>query len=174
MKRYIKQSLQIISLALLLCSPVFAKTTPDDEQQIHIKSDSFHFDNQNGIATYTGHVLATQGTRQLTGDRLEIYRDPKTGQIDKLIAYGEPAKYQGLTAPDKPLLFAHAQTITYWVATESLILTGQAEITQAGDVYRAAQIEYDGVKQTVYSPPSDQGQTFIILKNRTSKQDAGI
>ncbi len=167
-------ALGIIGIVLLMiCTPVFANNAPDDEQQIAINADSFHFDNQTGIATYTDNVVATQGSRRLTGDRLEIYRNAQTGKIEKLIVYGKPAHYQGLTSPDKPLLFAHAQIITYVIATKYLTLTGEAEVTQDGDVYRAAQIEYDGVKETVYSPPTEKRQTTIILKNRTSKEDAG-
>jgi lipopolysaccharide export system protein LptA len=149
---------------ILLLTPFLLWANPsDDAQDIAINADAFHYDNQSGIATYTGNVVATQGTRKLTGDRLEVFRHEKTGKLDKIIVHGNLAHYQGLTDPDKPLLFAKASQITYEIPNKFLTLTGKAEVTQGGDVYRSEKIEYDGVKETIYSPPSKQ-QTTIILK----------
>ncbi|MGA2655817.1 MAG: lipopolysaccharide transport periplasmic protein LptA [Gammaproteobacteria bacterium] len=140
-------------------------------QELSIKSDSFHYDNKTGIATYTGNVFAKQGEKQLTGNRLEIYRNEKTGKMDKIIVYGKPAKYQGAVEEGKPPVFAKANKITYDLPNEFLTLSGNAQVQQNEDIYRAEQIEYDGIKDTVYSPPSSRGQTTIILKDL---ENAGI
>lgn len=134
-------------------------------QELSIKSDTFHYDNQTGIATYTGNVQAVQGDKRLTGNTLKIYRNEKTGKMDKIIVYGKPAKYQGTVEAEKPPVFAKANKITYDVASEFLTLNGNAEVKQEDDIYRAEQIEYDGIKDTVYSPPSSKSQTVIILKD---------
>ncbi|MFA6037638.1 MAG: lipopolysaccharide transport periplasmic protein LptA [Legionellales bacterium] len=140
-------------------------------QDLTINSDSFHYDNKTGIATYLGNVHATQKDRELTGDRLEIYRDEKTGKMDLIKIFGKPAKYQGSVEEGKPPVFAKANEITYHIPTKFLTLTGNAEVKQEDDIYRSHIIEYDGIKDTVYSPASKQGQTTIILKDIN---DAGI
>lgn len=157
--------------ALCYASVLFANTD-DDTQPLSITSDEFHYDNQSGVATYTGSVVATQGSRKLTGDRLEIFRDASTDKLDYFIVYGKPAYYQGLTDADKPLLYAHAETITYKIPTNFLILEGSADVEQGGDQYTAARIEYDGIKETIYSPPSQSQQTLIILKGHNDANTA--
>jgi lipopolysaccharide export system protein LptA len=159
-----QQFLKFIIITLIGYQANVMANVADDAAPLSINSDTFHFDNQTGIATYTGNVNATQGTRKLTGERLEIYRDAKTGKMDKIIVKGTPAHYQGLVEPNKPLLYAKANTITYLIATKFLTLAGNAEVKQDEDIYRAEKIEYDGMKETVYSPPSDKQQTTIILK----------
>jgi lipopolysaccharide export system protein LptA len=149
---------------LLFISNIVIAQSPDDTQPLTINSDSFHFDNQTGIATYTGNVLATQGSRRLTGDRLEVHRDEKTQKMSEIIVHGNPARYEGLTDPDKPLLHAQAKLITYKITTQFLTLQNDAQVEQQGNIYRADKIEYDGIKDTVYSPPST-AQTTIILKD---------
>ncbi len=159
-----KMRVSFLTAILIACNVSFA-------QELTISSDSFHYDNQTGIATYSGNVVATQGDRRLTGNHLEIYRNEKTGKMDTLIVQGKPAHYQGTVEPDKPPVFANANKITYDVTKKFLTLTGNAEVKQNDDIYRAHQIEYDGIKDTVYSPPSKQGQTTIILKD---VENAGI
>ncbi len=155
--------LRVLMLGLLFINNMaFAQSPP---QNLTINSDTFHFDNQTGIATYTGNVIATQGERHLTGDRLEIYRDEKSGKMDHIIIYGKPAHYEGPTEEGKPPIFAKALEITYNIPTKFLTLTGDAQVKQEGDIYRSHIIEYDGIKETVYSPPSNKGQTTIILKD---------
>lgn len=163
-------SIIMAAILFMICSATYAKL-PDDSQPLTIKSDAFHYDNQKGIATYTGHVLATQGTRRLMGDRLEIYRNEQTGKMERIVVHGSPAYYEGLTELDKPPVHAQAKLITYDVPTKFLTLTQDAQVEQEGDIYRAWKIEYDGLKGTVYSPPSEQGQTTIILKETA---DVGI
>lgn len=171
MKMQVNMRFKIITISLLFTSAVVFANLPDMGKNLTINSDTFHFDNQTGIATYTGNVVAVQGNRHLTGDRIEIHRDEKTGKMDNIIVHGNPAYYAGPVEPGKPPVNAQANLITYHIPTKFLTLTGNAQVEQEGDVYRSYQIEYDGIKDTVYSPPSAEGQTTIIIKDI---EDAGI
>jgi len=161
---YLLSVISLLSFSLL----VIAKDNPDDLLPIQISSDSFEFNNTTGVATYKGKVEVTQGSRQLTSTSLNIYRS-KDGSIDRMIAVGSPAKYQGQTDPKKPLLYAHADTIEYYVQKELLILMGHAEVEQAGDKYQAPRIEYDSANERINSHATSSGRTTITIQPRDNK-----
>ncbi len=152
-------------ICFLFIIPATHAQDAQTQEPLTIKSDTFHYDNQTGVATYTGNILATQGERRLTGDKLEIYRDPKTGKMDRIKVQGNPANYEGLAQENKPPIKAKAEIITYDIPTKFLTLTGNAEVEQEGDIYRSWKIEYDAIKDTVHSPASENSQTTIILKD---------
>jgi lipopolysaccharide export system protein LptA len=70
-----------------------APSSDDDMQDIAITSRAFDYNHKTGVAIYTGQVYAKQGSRQLWGDTLQIFRAP-SGDIDKIIVVGKPAKMQ--------------------------------------------------------------------------------
>lgn len=157
----------ILSLLILSFSAVAAplSSSSDDKQDIEITSHAFEYNHQTGIAVYTGNVYAKQGTRQLWGDKLQIFRG-QNGDIDKIIVLGKPAKHESSSDPQKPVLHAKANEIIYYVAKEQLTLKDEAYVEQGGDVYEAPYIEYDVAKEIVRSPENDKGQTTITLKPR--------
>jgi lipopolysaccharide export system protein LptA len=143
---------------------VAAMAIPEDnEADIHITADKFTYNHETGIATYIGNVLAVQGTRQLTGDEMQVYR-LADGEIEKIITIGEQAKYQAITDPNKPMLHARADTIIFEVTEDYLTLIEDAHVKQGGDEYESPLIEYDTLRKIVKSPQSEQGRTTIILQ----------
>ncbi len=155
-------------LAGLLCAPLVTIASShhhDDIQELMISSHQFEYREKEGIATYFGDVEATQGTRRLHGDKLEIYRDKK-GDIEKIIVYGKPAKHQSRPDVEKPLLHAQANTIIFETIKNKLTLRDKARVEQGGDIYEAPFIEYDVTQKIVHSPPSQTGRTTITLKPR--------
>ena len=65
-----------LALALLAATTVAVaqnKTTNNPQQlPINLKADSGEYDANAGIATYTGHVVVTQGEMNLKGDKIVI------------------------------------------------------------------------------------------------------
>lgn len=84
-------------LMIATCAHAAPLTAPppsdDDEQDISVTSHAFEYNHKTGVALYTGNVYAKQGTRQLWGDTLEIFR-AENGDIDKIIVVGKPAKME--------------------------------------------------------------------------------
>ena len=163
MCRRINRSTRFITVLLLLCSMSVFALPEDDEADIQITSEQFTYNHQTGVATYTGDVLAVQGSRKLTGDEMQVYRLPN-GKIEKIITLGEQAKYQALTENDKPMLYARANTIVYDVAGKQLRLIHDAHVEQGGDAYASPLIEYDTLQRIVKSPQSASGRTTITLQ----------
>jgi len=166
-----KASYYIVSIVLVITTPLaFANNTEDSKEPIEITSNTGSFDNKKGVALYTGNVKVTQGSRLLTSDNLELQRNA-AGDASKFIAKGKPARYQSKTSPDKPLLYAQADTIEYDVQKQVLYLIGNARVEQGGDVYSAPRIEYNQKDDIVNSPRNEQGRTTIIIQPRENKSN---
>lgn len=169
MKQFYEKNLKFIVILLIsMMHPAFA-ATPDDQEPIVIESKMGEYDNKKGAAKYSGNVRVLQGSRELLADTLLVYRN-ENGRISKLIAIGEPAKYSGQTDPNRPKLYAKAATIEYLAEEELLNLIDNAEVSQDGDIYQAARIEYNIKNDTVTSPPSQDGRVKIILKPRSNSE----
>lgn len=147
-------------LPLILCA-----ISSDDVKPIDISANGFYYDNIKGIATYTGDVVAIQGSRKMTGDKLELIRNAH-GDVSLITLHGHPARHQSLTDANKPLFFAKANTIQYDPLAKYLTLSENAWIAQAGDEYTAPLIEYDVGLQTMKSAANKQGRTTITIKPR--------
>lgn len=152
--------------AMCLLPVTLGAIPADDLKPIDISANGFYYDNIKGLATYTGNVVATQGSRKMTGDKLELLRNAQGG-ITHMTMHGHPAQHESLTDPSKPLFFAKANTIHYDPMARYLTLQDNAWIAQAGDEYAAPLIEYDVGLQRLKSAANPQGRTTIILKPRS-------
>src|SRR5438128_4271885 len=84
--------LTLISFAFSI--PVEARQH-DLAQAIYFESDTLLYNNETKLGIYQGHIKLTQGSAVLTADYATSYSD-QTGQIIKIIATGNPARYRAL------------------------------------------------------------------------------
>jgi lipopolysaccharide transport protein LptA len=168
--KFIKWLFAGIAVPLLVGS-VFAAPLPDDEKEINTEAGWSEVDLKNGVLIYHAPVIITQGSRRLESDLLTVWRDAD-GKLNKAIAKGKPARYQGLTDadPKSPILYASAETITWDAKNGKLILTGNAKVTQNGDVFTAPVMEYYMEENRVVSPKNEKGRTKIILQPRPGSE----
>lgn len=136
---------------------------PDAEQPLKIESSIVEFDDQNGIATYTGNVIANQGTRHLTSDKLTIYRG-QDNKIDLMIAVGDPAHFQFQPDPTQPISFGTANTIKHFPTENKVDLIGQAKLEKNGDIIKGPLLTYFFESGLLKSAPSSKARTTVILK----------
>jgi lipopolysaccharide export system protein LptA len=150
---------------------VTAAPLPDDQQEINVDAGWSEIDLKNGVWIHHKPVVVTQGSRRLESDLLTISRGTD-GKVDKIVAQGNPARYQGLTDadPKSPLLHAKAQNITWDARNEKLILTGNAQVEQNGDTYSAPVLEYYLKENRAISPKNKQGRTKIVLQPRPGSE----
>lgn len=140
----------------------------DETQSIEIQSDSAEFDDKKGTAVYHGHVLMTQGSRQLTSDTLTIQKD-QHGKIKLMIATGNPAHFKAKPAPEKPFSEGHANIVKYFPNENKIILLENAELTQNQDTIRGDNLSYFLNTKVLSSEPVPGKRTTVILAPRTSK-----
>ncbi|MFP3519829.1 lipopolysaccharide transport periplasmic protein LptA, partial [Pseudomonas sp. SIMBA_077] len=80
---------------------------------IRIQADDAQLDDKNGVATYKGDVIITQGSMKITGNTVTITRS-KTGEIDVVTSVGNLAYFEQLQKQTDPKpVQAYAVTIQY-------------------------------------------------------------
>ena len=153
------QSNVIIFLCLLL-SPLCFAMTSGNKDPISIQSDTLELNQQQGVATYFGKVLLKQSGKELTADKMIIYRNAQ-GKLEKILAFGKPAKYVGTEKEE--LLFGEANKITFLSHSQEMILEDQAKITQKRDSFTAPYINYNLQSKIIHSKAQEGIRPTIIF-----------
>lgn len=156
---YLLRLILLISFTFL--TPVYAYPK-DMPQTIYFESDTLSYNNETKLGVYQGHIKLTQGSGVLTANYATSYSD-QNGQITKVVAIGNPARYRALIFPNRPKLIATGNTIYYYPQKDWLEAVGNAEIVQGQNHVKGPQINYDFKKKTVGSPISKEGHTQILI-----------
>lgn len=120
---------------------------PTSDAPIRVEADNARLDDRAGTATYTGDVIVSQGETQLSGDRLVIERID--GELGRMQAEGEPARYQQAERDGEPAIDAEARTITYSRSDNIITLEEDARIRQDNDTFSGDRILYNTTDRTV-------------------------
>ena len=145
---------------LLAAVPAWALRA-DSEQPIHIRSASAEFDEPNGQAVYGGGVEVQQGTLRVTGERLLVdYQDAK---VRRIVATGDPARYQQTLDQEGGLVKGAASTIVYHAGQDRIDFQGAARLTQAGNAVTGELIRYHIVLEAVNGEATEQGPVRVTL-----------
>ena len=125
----------MISALLILA---FAKAA--SAQPIEIQADHFEMLLAERRTTYTGNVVATQGSRAISGQEL-VVKFNDDNQITAMRASGEPATLTD-TAENPPISLSG--TALHYDFDESVVRTeGDGVLSQGGDTIVAETIVYD-------------------------------
>ncbi|AKV06670.1 MULTISPECIES: lipopolysaccharide transport periplasmic protein LptA [Pseudomonas] len=128
---------------------VSAWALPNDQQQpIRIQADDAQLDDKNGVATYTGDVIITQGSMKVTGNKVTITRTA-AGDIDVVTSVGNLAYFEQLqTAGDTKPVQGYGVTIQYHASQDRVVLIDKAKvIDKDGNVTQGEKIVYDTNKK---------------------------
>lgn len=163
-----------LGIALLTIQPSCWALSSDSQQAYRVQSTSVLYNRDHHQTTYTGNVIAQQGSTTVSGNKLLIISSPDTGDVSEIIAYGKQAHYS--TLPDKQTqkLYAQADTIKYWPKQGKVLLIKNGKITQKSNVFTGELIWYDINKQTVLSGSGSKSRTTIVIQPQHSidKQQA--
>ncbi|MCU1762303.1 lipopolysaccharide transport periplasmic protein LptA [Pseudomonas sp. 14P_8.1_Bac3] len=180
--RLVKTLPILLGLSAALGS-VSAWALPNDQQQpIRIQADDAQLDDKNGIATYTGDVIITQGSMKVTGNKVTMTRT-QTGDIDVVTSVGNLAYFEQLqTAGDTKPVQGWGVTIQYHASQDRVVLIDRAKVVDKdGNVTQGEKIVYDtnkklatagratGAKVTESRPRIDM---VIQPKKKTDEQKA--
>ncbi|GGW70035.1 lipopolysaccharide transport periplasmic protein LptA [Alishewanella tabrizica] len=119
----------------------------DFTQPIDVQADFWEASIQNNISIYRENVEVRQGTMLITALRLEANASAGSGN-EVLIATGTPATYSQ-TLEDGKEVKAQANEIRYELASRTLTLTGNAEMSQSGSLVQGAVIRYNIASQQI-------------------------
>ena len=91
----------LLSLSAALGSVSAWALPNDNEQPIRIQANEAQLDDKQGIATYKGDVIITQGSMKITGNTVTITRNA-AGEIDVVTSVGNLAYFEQLGGPRPP------------------------------------------------------------------------
>jgi lipopolysaccharide export system protein LptA len=166
---------RLISISCLLLSLTLAPSAwallSDSAQILHIESDTFTYEDAKSVAVYQGHVIATQGSRYLTADRVIISLTPSR-QVSKVNAYGNPAHYHYQPNPGDNLVYASADNIQYDPSKNLLSLIKNGTVQQNGNVFKGSLITYNTLTQTIQSNGTQTpgSRPLMIIQPHTQQQ----
>lgn len=134
----------LVATAVLIATPLAADSPfggfrHDETQPIEIAADSLEVREAEGIAIFTGKVVAGQGTMRLTADELEVTYGQGgggTGEINRLQAKGEVFIANGAET-------AAGDWADYDVSAGRIEMGGAVTLTQGGNVVKGASLTID-------------------------------
>ncbi|MCU1751717.1 lipopolysaccharide transport periplasmic protein LptA [Pseudomonas sp. 6D_7.1_Bac1] len=179
--RLVKTLPILLSLGAALGS-VSAWALPNDsEQPIRIQANDAQLDDKQGIATYKGDVIITQGSMKITGNTVTITRT-KDGAIDVVTSVGNLAYFEQLQKVGDPQpVKGYGVTIQYHAAQNRIILIDKAKVINDGNTTEGEKIVYDTVKQiaqagrangSAITAPRPRIDMVIQPKQKTDQQKA--
>jgi lipopolysaccharide export system protein LptA len=110
---------------------------PEDQQQpISLEADQAKLNHQTGQAEYQGNVIITQGSAQLTADKVTLYSEDK--QIVRMKAFGKPAHYQQTLQAGEEVTHITGNALDLNLKEQTAHVSGQ------GKVYRGTGLSLTG------------------------------
>ena len=138
-------------------------------QPVTIEADRATINEKEGVSTYSGHVVLTQGGIKITADSVIVHQEQ--GQLTHITALGTPVKYfqQGET-PDQDIR-GQANTMEYFAAEQRLQLIDNAKLSQGGNSFSGNQIDYDTQREVVTATVSESGtqRVQVTIQPKTLK-----
>lgn len=166
-----------IALSLLACACQSFALPTDKNETIRGSAEKLTVDQKNGIATYTGSVIIQQGTLVITADSIVIHTNADN-DVEKMVAQGNPARFQQQPEKDQGLVTAAAKQITYTPDNQRLLLIEDASVEQNGAVMKGPRIDYDLVKEVMKaaggnsSADGNAERIEIVIPPKGAKDDA--
>ena len=137
----------------------------DREQPIQIVADVAVRDEVAGETRYEGSVVLTQGSLQITADKLSI-QHTESG-ADRIVATGSPATLIQQPTPDQTPVDASAQRIEYIRSEDLVRLLENARIAQNGSTLSGNQIDYLVSQRSVRAKgtpgASGEGRVEVVI-----------
>lgn len=159
---------KLLIAAVFFSSLALAATKPDHTLPIAINADNTEASIRDNIAVYVNNVEVTQGSLLIKADKLEINASAGKGN-EVFIFTGRPATYSQLLEGDRPVT-AQANEIRYDLASRTLTLTADAELTQSGSLVRGDVIRYN-IELQQLTAGSEQNRRVTTIFTPETKEN---
>lgn len=131
----------------------------DREQPIELAADSVDIDEGKGLSIYRGDVDLRQGSIRLRADVVTVHQAGR--KTSKIVAEGRPVKFKQQSK--KGPVNGEARRVEYEVASENLLLIGDAVLVQGTDSMRSDRIVYDRVRAVVKAGAAAKGKQRVRI-----------
>jgi lipopolysaccharide export system protein LptA len=152
-----RQTKLIIAVVLLTLGVSTLQAAQDDP--ITIEADRATLSEKQGVSTYTGNVVLTQGGIKINADEVIVHHD--AGKLTHVTALGSPVQYyQQGESPEKDI-HGEAKTMEYFADEQRLLLVDSAKLTQGGNAFSGNRIEYDTQREVVTAAVAETGKERV-------------
>jgi len=149
----------------------------DREKPMNIEADRMLVDDAKKESVFEGHVVLTQGTLKLEGDRVNVRQDADGFQFG--IAYGRPAKFRQRRDGTDEYIEGFADRLEYDGKNDMLQMFGVARLLKGTDEVRGDYISYNakteffqvlGGGKSAATPANPDGRVraVILPKSKTA------
>lgn len=165
-----------VLLSLLPAATCWALSS-DSKQPFLIESDDMIYDETKGETVYNGNVKATQGSLEVTGDKM-IVSQPK-GEPSQMIMVGKPARLKQTPDGSGPDNHGLGDRLDYFPDSGILVLNGNAMTWQgptpenSEHTVKSDHIEYD-TKNSIYkagTPKSAHHRVHVRVLPKDAKEE---
>lgn len=161
-----------LTCSLVIFNPTQAAKN-DLQQEITIKSKRQAADLKNKIASYLDNVSISQGSISITADIVKVFSviDKKSGdKNDTYLAKGKPAVFKQ-KLEDGSLIKLQADEITYNPNSNTITVSGNALVKQAGSEVSGNEITYNTLSEKLEAQSEgNQSVTTILQPTILKKQ----
>lgn len=154
--RFVAQCAILISLSLLSATGVFAEKA-DSTKPVRVEADRMLADDTKKESVFEGHVVVTQGTRQMRGDRVIVRQDAEGFQYG--IAYGKPASFREKREGFEEYVEGFAERVEYDGKKELLQMFNSARLKKGDDEAKGEYISYNAKTEFFQVQGSQYGAT---------------
>jgi lipopolysaccharide export system protein LptA len=165
-----------LKVLTLTCSLLFLSSTQaakkDLEQEITIKSQRQAADLKNKIASYLDNVSIRQGSISITADIVKVFSviDKTSNEKDETyLAKGKPAIFQQ-QLEDGSLISLQADEITYKPTSNTITISGNALVKQAGSEVSGNEITYNTLSEKLEAHSTNNQSVTTILQPTVLKK----
>lgn len=152
-----------LSLILCLLAPSAAWALKSDTKQpVYIDSDTQQLDMQKNTVTFAGNVKLTQGSIKIDADKIEVYRDAKTGEMTRIIGYGKPSHFEQ-KGDDGKMLKGKGNKLDYQVKADTITVSTNAELQQGQSTIKGDSIVYTIGTQNLKANSSEGKRVSTVL-----------
>lgn len=133
-----------------------------------IESDSQVFDLKSKSITFIGNVIFSHNGLDISAEKLTFYGDDDIrSKPDKVIAEGNPAKFEARLEAGQPRIKGSSKIIEYHEKTKILNLIENAMVDQDGTILTGYRIEYYTLENTVKAKGKDtdgkEGRVKLVI-----------
>lgn len=160
-----------IVLSLFLFTSAHAAKN-DLEQEITIKSQRQSADLKNKIASYLDNVRINQGSIAITAEIVQVFSvtDEKSGEKnDTYLAKGKPAIFEQ-QLEDGSLISLQADEIIYTPISNTIKISGNALVKQAGSEVSGNEITYNTLSEKLEAQSTNNQSVTTVLQPTVLKK----
>ena len=150
----------LLGLFLVATAPYAWSKKSDRDEPLYATADQLTSDDKTRVSVFTGNVVITKGTIEIRADRFEVREDAQGNQIGIATVTGtRNATFSQERDIPGEMVKGQAKRIDYYSATQSLELTGDAQMRRLRD----GQIADETMGHTIrYN--SDDGKFAVVGK----------